>query len=97
AVNAHRNGARVCLVSHGPAPVRHAILHAAREGAMRASDRVRALVNTSIADERDRFRFLEINPMFTRATGLTEEDVVGKLVDEVIPEPSLSLVISKYR
>jgi PAS domain S-box-containing protein len=30
-------------------------------------------------------------------TGLTTEQVVGKLVSEVIPEPSLSVVLTKYR
>ena len=45
----------------------------------------------------DRFRFLSINSAFLRATGLTEDQVVGKLVQEVIPEPSISLVIGKYK
>lgn len=105
---AHRSGALVCLESHGPAPLRWAILQAAdlrrRDDAMRASEQVRALVNTSVADvifqlgiEGDRFRFLEVNPMFIRATGLSEAQVVGKLVDEVIPEPSLSMVLARYR
>ncbi len=42
------------------------------------------------------FRFLEINPAFTMATGLTEDEVVGKRVEEVIPEPSLSVVLARY-
>ena len=50
-----------------------------------------------LAVEGDRFRFVEINPAFTSATGLAEAQVVGKLVDEVIPEPSLSLVLESYR
>lgn len=69
-----------------------------------ARERVRALVHSSISDvvfhlrvEGDRFRFLEINPSFTKATGLGSEQVVGKLVDEIIPEPSLSLVLANYR
>src|SRR5215470_11598414 len=72
--------------------------------AVPAGDRARALVYVNVKDvifylgvEGDRFRFWEINPAFTSATGLTAADVVGKLVDEVIPEPSLSLVLSKYR
>jgi PAS domain S-box-containing protein len=67
-------------------------------------DYVQALVYTSVNDvifhlrvEGDRFRFLHINPAFTRATGLTEEQVVGRFVDDVIPEPSLSLVLANYR
>ncbi len=66
--------------------------------------RTRALAYDNVRDvifllgvEGDHFRFLEINPAFLRSTGLTEEQVVGRRVDEVIPEPSLSLVLSKYR
>lgn len=67
-------------------------------------DYVQALVYTNVNDvifhlrvENDRFRFLHINPAFSKATGLSEEQVVGRFVDEVIPEPSLSLVIANYR
>jgi PAS domain S-box-containing protein len=65
---------------------------------------VQALVYTSVNDvifhlrpEGVRFRFLHVNSAFARATGLSESQVVGRYVDEVIPEPSLSLVITKYR
>ncbi len=66
------------------------------------SERVRALVNVNVTDVVFHLqivgeRFLEINPAFTKATGLEAEAVVGKFVDAVIPEPSLSLVLSKYR
>ena len=44
-----------------------------------------------------RYRFLLVNPAFEKATGLPPDQVVGKLVDEVIPEPSRSLVLAKYR
>ncbi len=42
------------------------------------------------------YRFLTVNNAFLKATGLTVEQVVGKIINEVIPEPSLKLVISKY-
>lgn len=65
---------------------------------------LRAVIAQSVSDvvfrlvvEGDLYRFVEINAAFTRATGLTPEQVVGKLVREVIPEPSLSLVRSKYK
>ncbi len=74
------------------------------EEAARAREAVRVLVAVSVSDvifhlgvEGDRFRFLEINPAFTKATGLEPAMVVGRLVDEVIPEPSLGVVLSKYR
>jgi PAS domain S-box-containing protein len=71
---------------------------------IRASESVRALVNVSVNDvvfslrvEGGAFRFQEVNLAFTKATGLSVEQVVGKLVEEVIPEPSRSLVLWKYR
>ena len=52
----------------------------------------------SLAVERDGgFRFVSVNQAFVQTTGLAEERVVGKLVEEVIPEPSLGLVLGKYR
>jgi PAS domain S-box-containing protein len=43
------------------------------------------------------YRFVSINQAFRNVTGLSEEMVVGKLVHDVIPEPSLSMVLGKYR
>ncbi|MGZ3454380.1 MAG: sensor histidine kinase [Polyangiales bacterium] len=105
ATMANRHGARVCLLSHGMEPLRAALLRAMRERTGEAARQSsHALIQENVSDvlfslavEGDRFRFVEINPAFTKATGLTEELVVGRLVDEVIPEPSLSLVLSKYR
>ena len=37
-----------------------------------------------------RFRFVSVNAAFLRVTGLRMEAVVGKTVNEVIPEPSLN-------
>jgi PAS domain S-box-containing protein len=48
-------------------------------------------------ESHDRFRFVSANHSFYKITGLTEKKVIGKLVSEVIPEPSLSLVLTKYR
>ncbi|MBN1604179.1 MAG: response regulator [Chitinispirillaceae bacterium] len=45
----------------------------------------------------DKYRFQVVNTAFLKATGLKEDQVVGKLVNEVIPEPSLSLVLANYR
>jgi PAS domain S-box-containing protein len=43
------------------------------------------------------FRFVSANAAFQRVTGLSLETVVGKTVNEVIPEPSLTMVLGKYR
>ena len=45
----------------------------------------------------DCFRFLSINSAFLTATGLTEDQIVGKRIEEVIPEPSVQLVLDNYR
>lgn len=55
-----------------------------------------ALFNLAVEPD-GRFRFVAVNPAFCRATGLVESDVVGHTVDEVIPEPSRALVLSKYQ
>ncbi len=43
------------------------------------------------------FRFLSVNAAFLKSTGLGLEAVVGRTVNEVIPEPSLTMVLGKYR
>jgi len=43
------------------------------------------------------YRFLYVNSRFETATGLCASDVIGRLVDEVIPPSSLALVKRKYR
>jgi PAS domain S-box-containing protein len=43
------------------------------------------------------YRFSSVNAAFTRVTGLPAEAVLGKTVNEIIPEPSLGMVLGKYR
>ena len=45
----------------------------------------------------DRFRFLSANKPFLQVTGLTEEQIIGKEIREVIPQPAHELVLGKYR
>jgi len=45
----------------------------------------------------DQFRFISVNRRFTEATGIAQDQVVGKLVQEVIPEPACALVLGKYK
>ncbi len=42
------------------------------------------------------YRFIAINQAFVKTTGIPAEMIIGKLVSEVIPEPSLTLVLEKY-
>ncbi|MEI9810851.1 MAG: PAS domain S-box protein [Bacteroidota bacterium] len=44
----------------------------------------------------DQYRFNSVNHAFLSATGLSEEQVKGKHVNEVIPAPSLPLVLDNY-
>jgi PAS domain S-box-containing protein len=43
------------------------------------------------------YRFISVSQTFYNVTGLSPEMIIGKLVTEVIPEPSLSMVLGKYR
>ena len=43
-----------------------------------------------------RYRFISVNAAFVSTTGLEYAQVVGKRVDELVPEPSLTLVLEKY-
>ncbi|MCX6281243.1 MAG: PAS domain S-box protein [Bacteroidetes bacterium] len=44
-----------------------------------------------------KYRFISINQAFCNKTGLSQEQVVGKTINEVIPEPSLTIVLGKYK
>ncbi|UVW30015.1 EAL domain-containing protein [Massilia sp. H6] len=48
-------------------------------------------------EENERFRFVSVNRAFYAATQLRPEQVIGKQVGEVIPEPSLAMVLGHYR
>lgn len=54
------------------------------------------LFNLSV-DPEGRYRFVSVNDAFLEVTGLDESQVLGKYVEEVIPEPSLTLVLAKYK
>jgi PAS domain S-box-containing protein len=43
-----------------------------------------------------KYRFAAVNKPFLEATGLPIEKVINHLIEEVIPQPSLSLVLEKY-
>ena len=43
-----------------------------------------------------KYRFTSVNAVFSKVTGLDPDQVIGKRVDEVIPEPSLTFVLGKY-
>lgn len=45
----------------------------------------------------ENYRFVSVNAAFCKVTGLPETAVIGKNVEEVIPEPSLTMVKEKYK
>ena len=75
------------------------------EGVIRERERQLSTIYESVADALflvavepgGQYRFITVNKTFLGLTGLTVEQVAGKLAQETIPEPSLSLVLEKYR
>jgi PAS domain S-box-containing protein len=69
-----------------------------------AAERLQALTYNAVSDilyyvgvePSGDFRFLSVNPAFLATTGLTEDQVVGRLVRDVIPAPSRELVLGHY-
>jgi two-component system cell cycle sensor histidine kinase/response regulator CckA len=45
----------------------------------------------------DKYRFVSVNNEFSRVTGMETDQITGKFVNEIIPEPSLSIVVSNYK
>ena len=60
-------------------------------------DAVRDVIFQVGVEPEGQFRFVSVNAAFLKVTGLTRQMVVGKTVAEVIPEPSLTAVLGKYR
>jgi PAS domain S-box-containing protein len=60
-------------------------------------DTVRDVIFHLAVEPDGQFRFVSVNAAFQKATGLSREAVVGRTVNEVIPEPSLTMVLEKYR
>ncbi len=79
--------------------------HRQAEDALRESEKRLASIYDTVGDviflldvEKDGgYRFTSVNHAFLSVTGLPAEAVVGKRVNDVIPEPSLTLVLGKYR
>lgn len=76
------------------------------EQALRAREAQMSLIFDNVADvifvvsvgpPDDGFRFTSVSRSFLDATGLREDQVLGRRVEEVIPEPAQALVLGKYR
>lgn len=60
-------------------------------------DRVNDVIFHLAVEGDDRYRFISVNQAFRNVTGLSNEQVIGRMVKEVIPEPSLTMVLGKYK
>jgi len=77
----------------------------AADAPRRRSEAELALVYDGVADviyllavePGDVYRFASVNRAFTAATGVTSEAVVGRRVEEILPESSHALVLGHYR
>jgi PAS domain S-box-containing protein len=75
------------------------------EAALQASESQLALIYANTSDSvfylavepKQKFRFISVNPAFLKTTGLPEDQVAGKLAQEVIPEPAHALVLGNYK
>ena len=47
-------------------------------------------------EDQNRFKFISVNSTFLKTTGLNEEQIIGQYVHNVIPMPSLLMVLEKY-
>jgi PAS domain S-box-containing protein len=93
------------LVEHATDLAAVAIQRDRAEAALRKNMRMRQIVFDGVVDilfsidvdASGEFRFQCINQAFTRATGLAEGDVLGRLVRDVIPPPARDEVLERYR
>jgi PAS domain S-box-containing protein len=75
------------------------------EARLRANEQRLSVVYDSVLDPlillsvepEDCYRFLSINRAFLTTTGLSLEQVIGRRIEEVLPESSQHLVIGRYR
>jgi PAS domain S-box-containing protein len=75
------------------------------EATLRRSTQLVKLIYESVADVLYRlsvepdgvYRFDFVNPAFLTATGMAQEQIVGRRVEEVLPESSHALVLGNYR
>jgi PAS domain S-box-containing protein len=74
------------------------------EEALRERERQISLIYDSVGDiifnvkvEKDGgYRFTSVNKCFVTTTGLQADQIVGRRVQDIIPEPALSMVLGKY-
>jgi len=76
---------------------RHEALRAKERHLSTIHDNAHEIIINLGVEPNGQFRFTSVNRRFTEATGLPADQVVGKLVQEVIPEPSCARALAKYK
>ncbi|MDR3685533.1 MAG: PAS domain S-box protein [Coriobacteriia bacterium] len=92
-------------LAYGIEALRTQAAHESAQKALEASERQLALVLNNVSDvvftiavESDGgFHFAWVNHRFLDLTGLSEDQIIGARVQDVIPEPALTMVVGKYR
>ena len=74
-----------------------ALLHAREEELSAIYENVPGIVFYIAVEPDGEFRFVSVSRDFLTATGLSREQAVGSLVRNVIPPPSLDMVLNRYR
>jgi PAS domain S-box-containing protein len=95
----------LCTVVDATETVQMRLRHASAKLALRLRenelsviyDNVREVVFYLSVEGEGGFRFLLVNRAFYEATGLSEHQIIGRPVQQVIPEPSCTLVLQRYR
>ncbi len=60
-------------------------------------DSVGDILYDIVVDSDDCFRFQSVNNAFLNAAGLIKEQIIGKRIEQVIPESSIPMVIANYK
>jgi len=78
-------------------------MHVSKEKAEKNEKRLLSIYNTVEnvifelgIEQGNKYRFLSVNTQFEKTTGIPKEHIVGQYVHDIIPEPSLSLVMGNY-
>ena len=79
----------------GPTPSRRISLQEAQQLASIYETVADIIFQLEMVEE-GRYRFTSVNQAFERVTGIPGSQVVGKWVDEIIPEESLPVVLGRY-
>jgi PAS domain S-box-containing protein len=75
------------------------------EEAMRASENLRALIFSTVGDPifyidcetDDRYRFMSINRAFSELFGVDESQVIGRYLNDTLPDSTREAVLERYR